>query len=530
MKEGLMKNTSLTAVAVAAGMLLSVGSAFAADLGGNCCADLEERVAELEATTARKGTRKTSLEIWGQVNKAIVVWDDGHKSNTVFGSDNVNASTRFGFRGNAKIRSDLSAGYSIVVEWNSGGRSTNIGQTQDKGLASGLTPGAAAATAANSTAAAGSVITNNTGFANFGANDPAITMREANWWIESTSVGRLTVGRFVGAAGVVGMIDVSGNIGSEQASGSMSLIGTALNFRTNGTPAAAYAAGTGNVSRYTIGNTTDGAGEYGSRQNGIMWTSPTLAGFTVGASFAGAAQTSGLCANATCTGDFGNEGPFWSANIKYANEFNGVRLAAALGYENAKGEAWTSMATVNQAPVSGIGAANDSTRPASTNWGVSLSLMHVATGLFAQGYYNEYTRGHDSFDASTGAASVYAAAGFNKDTAKQWMIQSGISRNWFGVGATTLYGEYGQTKNGFNTIGLESAGNAFVTGVAGGVAYSGDVTNQKMWGLGISQSLDAAAMNLYLGYRNFSISSDNCAQAGGCKDIGMLTTGARIRF
>ncbi len=525
---GLKKSASRLALVAAAGVLST--NAYAADLGGDCCADLEERVAELEATTARKGTRKTSLEIWGQVNKAVVFWNDGINKNTAFGLDNVNASTRFGFRGNAKVTPGITAGYSIVVEWNSGGRSTNLGQTQDKGLASGLTPGAAVATAANSTAAAGTLITANTGFANFGANDPAITMREANWWIESSSVGRLTVGRFVGTAGVSGMIDLSGNIGSEQASGSMSLIGTALNFRTNGAPAAAYAAGTGNVSRYTIGNTTDGAGEYGSRQNGVMWTSPTLAGFTVAASFAGSAQTSGLCANATCTGDFGNSGPFWSANVKYANEMGGFRVAAALGYENAKGENWTSMAAVTPMPVSGVGLLNDSTRPASTNWGLSLSLMHVATGLFAQGFYNQYTRGHDSFDASTGGASVYALAGVTKDTAKQWLVQAGISKNWFGVGATTLYGEYGQTKNGFNTIGLEGAGNAFIAGVAGGVAYTGDVTTQKVWGLGVSQSLDAAAMNLYLGYRNFSLSSDNCSVGGGCKDIQMVTGGARIRF
>ena len=54
-----MKKYSLSALAAAG---LSAGglatSANAADLGGNCCADLEERVAELEATTARKGNRK----------------------------------------------------------------------------------------------------------------------------------------------------------------------------------------------------------------------------------------------------------------------------------------------------------------------------------------------------------------------------------------------------------------------------------------------------------------------------------------
>ena len=39
----------------------------AADLGGDCCADLEERVAELEATTARKGNKKVSVIIYGKM-------------------------------------------------------------------------------------------------------------------------------------------------------------------------------------------------------------------------------------------------------------------------------------------------------------------------------------------------------------------------------------------------------------------------------------------------------------------------------
>ena len=55
-------------------------SAQAADLGGDCCADLEERVAVLEATTARKGNRKVSLTVSGWMNQALLVWDDGHDS------------------------------------------------------------------------------------------------------------------------------------------------------------------------------------------------------------------------------------------------------------------------------------------------------------------------------------------------------------------------------------------------------------------------------------------------------------------
>ena len=56
----------LFGLALLAGSLVP-GLAGAADLGGNCCADLEERIAELEATTGRKGNRTVSLTITGWV-------------------------------------------------------------------------------------------------------------------------------------------------------------------------------------------------------------------------------------------------------------------------------------------------------------------------------------------------------------------------------------------------------------------------------------------------------------------------------
>jgi hypothetical protein len=70
---------------LAAGILscgMTSTGASAADLGGNCCADLEERVAELEATVARKGNRKVSLTISGFVAQQIVWWDNGVERNT----------------------------------------------------------------------------------------------------------------------------------------------------------------------------------------------------------------------------------------------------------------------------------------------------------------------------------------------------------------------------------------------------------------------------------------------------------------
>src|SRR5215467_15483103 len=103
---GLLKSSSQLALVAAAGLFVggvAMPSAKAADLGGDCCADLEERVAELEATTARKGTRKMSLTITGQVNRLILWWDDGKSTGTYYGLDNTNSSSRFSFLGEAKV-------------------------------------------------------------------------------------------------------------------------------------------------------------------------------------------------------------------------------------------------------------------------------------------------------------------------------------------------------------------------------------------------------------------------------------------
>ena len=94
--------------------MLGVVSAQAADLGGDCCADLEERVAELEATTARKGNRKVSLKITGWVNEAAFFWEDVTESNVYIGTNNLEQS-RIKFAGKAKIDKDWSAGYTMEL-------------------------------------------------------------------------------------------------------------------------------------------------------------------------------------------------------------------------------------------------------------------------------------------------------------------------------------------------------------------------------------------------------------------------------
>ena len=75
----------------------------------------KERVAELEATTVPKGNKKVSVTLYGQVNKAVLWWDDGAEKNT-YVVDNNYESSRFGFKGSAKIGGDWSAGYRMEIE------------------------------------------------------------------------------------------------------------------------------------------------------------------------------------------------------------------------------------------------------------------------------------------------------------------------------------------------------------------------------------------------------------------------------
>ncbi len=115
---GLMKTASHVAIAAAASMILGgvyMTQAQAADLGGDCCADLEERVAELEATTARKGNRNVSLTISGGVSYALIAWDDGFDDDINVINPDTNGNG-VNLDGKAAIHSDLSMGYAIRLD------------------------------------------------------------------------------------------------------------------------------------------------------------------------------------------------------------------------------------------------------------------------------------------------------------------------------------------------------------------------------------------------------------------------------
>ena len=336
------------------------------------------------------------------------------------------------------------------------------------------------------------------------------------WWIEHKDVGRLTVGRYE-SAGVVQTIDLGG-IGMPASSSFILLNG---GFFIRGPQGQYYA--------MTWGNIGDPAAAQG-RTELVRYDSPTWHGFIYSASI-------------------GEAGDYWGNMLRYANEFNGVRVAAGIGYERSRDRA--TPATLDPTAAFFVGPAPDIQA-----WGGGLSLMHIPSGLFVQGHY-----GVSEYNAPGHVANGYwgSAGGATKKDATHWLIQAGVSKNWFGIGNTALYAEYGKETD----FGAEAAGRAFngspPTPVCPGpnavcspaiVNFTtvNGVTDTELtiWGIGMTQNVDAAASMLYLGYRHLEadITCTGAAAGGGglrgccwrtgqeaaTEDIHVIVGGAVVRF
>jgi hypothetical protein len=498
MNGALMRASSRFAIAAALGLVVGVGSARAADLGGNCCADLEERIAELEATTARKGNRKMSLTITGQVHRMVLWWDDGRSSNTYYGLDSTNSSSRFIFTGSAKVTPKVSMGFEIMIEIEAGGTSSKVNQMDEDGKVGAQISGSAAPAASFNPANC----------------DPYFgDARHVAWWIEHADLGRMTVGRWE-TAGVLGTIDLTGHI-FLPASSSLELLNAGFFLRGR----------TGQYYAMNWGNILDPASNNPGRTEGVRYDSPSYHGFIYSASI--------------------NEaGDYWGTMIRYANEFNGVRIAGTVGYEKIRDR--STPATLDPTAPFFTGIA-----PNLTVWGFALSAMHVPSGLFIQGHWN-----HVDYDAPNHVLSGYwnDGGGATQKPSTQWIIQAGISKNFFGYGNTSFYGEYGQALDwgasdagrNFNnsaTAGCPGPNSACTPALANFIQVQGVTsTTANVWGLGIVQKFDAAATDVYIGYRHFdadiNCNTANCGSAttgatnGHLPTMGMdeITMGARVLF
>jgi hypothetical protein len=479
MNGALMRASSRFAVAAALGLFMGASSSQAADLGGNCCADLEERIAELEATTARKGNRKMSLTISGQVHRAVIWYDDGKNSTTYYGLDSTNSSSRFIFSGNAKVTPKVSMGFEIMIEIEAGGTSSKVSQFDEDGKVGAQIGGPGSFNAHNVDAYFGDA-------------------RHAAWWIDHADLGRVLVGRWE-SAGVLGTIDLTGHL-FLPASAAFGLLNGGFFIRG---PNGEYFA-------TTWANISDPASNNPGRTELVRYDSPSYHGFIFSSSVAEA-------------------GDYWGTMVRYANEFNGVRVAGTVGYERITDVATPSV--VNPTDVAFVGL-----RPDITAWGFALSAMHVPTGLFVQGHYNNLDFGGRAIGAASG---YWGQSTVNKKDADQWLIQAGISRNWFGYGNTSTYGEYGVA----NDWGADNGAGRNYTTAGFTPVFGVTDTELRVWGFGVVQKFDAAATDLYLGYRHMEAditcngTGANCSgtavgpsQKLQTEDIDVIVMGARVLF
>jgi predicted porin len=456
-------NTIRLVFATVASTLALSATAMAADLGGNCCADLEERVAELEATTARKGNRKVSLTVYGQVNQAVIFWDDGVEKNQYVVDNNV-SRTRFGFRGDAKITNDISAGYLLEL----GVRYANSGNRNATALGAGGNA----------------------------SNGVPLDIRHSAWYLDSKSLGRVWVGKTSMATDGITEINLA-NVNT----GGMGYDPWNAGFQARlGTTGANSGVTWGQLGNTGMGS--NGIGE-GDRNNVVRYISPAFAGFTVSSAW--------------------GEDDKMDTALRYAGEFNGIRIAAGIGYQkltdrnNGDGNGGCRN-------VGGIDAVSSVNCEA---LGMSGSVMHVPTGIYLTGAYGKQ-KDNNLKNVAAFTANDIAVAN-RKDTTSGYYLQAGIEQKWTSLGKTTLFGEFSK-----HDIGTQvTPGDAGRTFGGAPIVASSEV---KFWGLGVNQSVEAASADLYLHYRNFQGSVNTLTAAGapvanaGVRDFQAVMTGMIIRF
>ena len=373
--------------------LFATTPALSADLGGDCCADLEERVAELEATTARKGNRKVSLTVSGWVNEAIFAWDDGQAHGVYQGTNSLEQS-RFRFTGEAKIDKDWSAGYVLELGVQ-GFPSSQFSQNHD-GSTNAL----------------------------FINDDDGNVIRKSYWFIKSKDLGQVSVGQNGTATyHLLDDADATNTRSFADAEAPAVYMGGFFT-RTDGT---LNALKWSDIMR-GFNNSTPGQD---GRRPVVRYDSPAFMGFSLAAAWGQAYQ--------------------WDVALTYKGEWNGIKLLARAGYGSSNDPGSTPvLKTTNSQSGTLCGGTQPDSDPANLlfgydcTWGgAAATIMHMPTGLYVYGGWGRQ-QFNDFFNA-TGKITLVP-----EEASSTWFIQPGIEHKWLPIGKTTIFGQYRHDDPGTN--------------------------------------------------------------------------------
>lgn len=485
-----MSRYSLSAL-LAAGLLaggLAAGSASAADLGGDCCADLEERVAELEATTVRKGNRKVSLTISGFVAQQVLAWDDGDESNVyITDTGSVSIGSHFKLSGEAAIVPGWTAGYVMKVEVITND-SLLVDQLNDDGIAR------------QANAAVGN------------GQDSPLSVESSYWFVKSEQLGRLSLGHQSSAADNQAILpDGSGSL---VVANYVQYDNNAFFLRNEGGKGDTGLSGLRWAS-ITACSTLDGGGGVtadcdGYPHENIRYDTPTFAGFSGSASW--------------------GEDDVWAVSARYAGEWNSIKVAAAIAYNESTDEDGPG-GSFNFLP-DGDSLRNGARLDVAALQ-IGAYIQHVPTGLFLYGAYGEEYNDTTNSDRDS---DFHAGDNDEGDDAEpegdNWYVKAGIRQRWSPLGHTVLYGEYGENNDKFDGASFDAGVNS---------------SEQRQYGLGVVQEIDAAAMSVWLAWRHYEadVTCDNGdaednsqtgnfdtvrCDRGGANDLGLNINDGKTEF
>jgi predicted porin len=404
-------------------------------------------------------------------------WDDGHERNVYEGTNHA-ARSRFRFVGDAKINSDWSAGYLLEI----GVVSNRLNRTDQN---------------------------NGHGFSNIpgGTTDAAILdTRFSTWWIQNKHYGKLWVGKGDQATERITEINLASTNHFLKHygrwNGSFRLYDSNDDLSTN----------TWGQILPQSGFTGEGVPGEGDRYNVVKYDSPEFGGFTVSAAW--------------------GEDDFWDAAIRYAGEFEGIKIAGGIGYSE-----WSGFGPLN-ARGCAIDKPGDAGEADCSQLGLSGSVLHEKTGLFVTGSYG--IKWDDNRQAAFGGAPV-------EDKDQFYQILAGVERKYDGelgkLGKTTVYGEYEH----YDTGALIAGNGQTATGRARSVAalfnvpapFLGAGADIDVWGVGFNQNIEKAALDLYVAWRHAEadvFGSTNGVKGGpgaqtlSVEPIDLIMSGARIQF
>jgi hypothetical protein len=134
-------------------------AAWGGDTVSRCCSDLEDVLSSLTAAVTGAKKSEVSVRFYGQLNRAVMYWDDGKTSST-YAVDNETSTSRIGVFGKHRFIGDLMAGYRVEID---------------------------------TRATLSSEVSRDDALGDLG--DGVIRLRHAYWYVEDKKAGRLTLGQ-----------------------------------------------------------------------------------------------------------------------------------------------------------------------------------------------------------------------------------------------------------------------------------------------------------------------------------------------